>query len=71
MCFNFCKMSKLDTHNISMTKHYQYVSPQKATLNGFKIIKVGKTQNKYEQKIGILKTPDFLMAFHSNALLSQ
>lgn len=48
MCCNFREMPKLDTYDILITKHYAFVSSLKATLNGFTITKVGKTQGKYE-----------------------
>lgn len=48
MCCNFREMPKLDTHDILITKHSPFVSSLKATLNGFKIIKAGNTQDKYE-----------------------
>jgi len=36
-------MPRLDIHDILMTKHYQYMSSLKATLNGFKIIKASNS----------------------------
>ena len=48
-------MPRLDIHDILMTKHYQYMSSLKATLNGFKIIKASNsnlvwTGNRHPKK---------------------